>query len=50
MWVTRRTIRVTGDASSLYWPGGGADPEVCPNYHEQVTLELDTIWETGLDG
>ena len=50
MWVTRRTIRVTGDASSLYWPGGGADPEVCPNYHEQVTLELDTIWETDLDG
>lgn len=49
MWIKRRTIMIDGAGPSLYWPGGGNPPEVCPNYHEAVTLELDTEWSTSTD-
>lgn len=48
-WIKRRTIRVSPAGPSLYWPGAGDPPTKCPANYEQVTLELDTIWETGLD-
>lgn len=50
LWLKRRTIRITGDTHSLHWPGAGAAAEVIHNYAEAVTLELDSVWESEIDG